>query len=70
MIKPGDKYTWSGSLSLTMKVYVMNDKLQSDQRGCFTGPTAGSENVYPISEYFKTLDVEKTPEDTYTVYSW
>ena len=52
-----------------MKVYVMNDKLQSDQRGCFTGPTAGSENVYPISEYFKNLYVEKTPEDTYTVYS-
>lgn len=57
LIKPGDKYTWSGSLSLTMTVYVMNDKLQTQDRGCFTGPTAGSENVYPISKYFTNLDV-------------
>ena len=57
LIKPGEKYTWSGTLSLTMRVYVMNDKLQCDDRGCFTGPTAGSENVYTISEYFKKLDV-------------
>ena len=56
-VKPGEKYTWSGSLSLHMKVYVMNDKLQCDERACFTGPTDGSENVYPISEYFKNLDV-------------
>ena len=59
LIKPGaEKYTWSGTLSLTMRVYVMNDKLQCDDRGCFTGPTAGSENVYTISEYFKKLDVD------------
>ena len=57
LIKPGKKYTWSGTLSLTMRVYVMNDKLQCDDRGCFTGPTAGSDNVYTISEYFKKLDV-------------
>jgi len=69
LIKPGEKYTWSGSLSLTMKVYVMNDKLQVDERACFTGPTAGSENVYPISEYFQQLDVKKKPGDTITVYS-
>ena len=69
LIKPGRKYTWKGSLSLTMTVYVMNDKLQFDQRGCFTGPTDGSENVYPISEYFKQLDVKKRPGDTFTVYS-
>lgn len=68
LIKPGKKYTWSGSLSLTMKVYAMNDKLQMDQRACFTGPTAGSENVYPISEYFQQLDVKKKPGDTITVH--
>ena len=69
LIKPGEKYTWSGSLSLTMTVYVMNDKVQFDQRACFTGPTDGSENVYPISEYFQNLDVKKLPGDTFTVYS-
>lgn len=68
LIKPGKKYTWSGSLSLTMTVYAMNDKLQMDQRACFTGPTDGSENVYPISEYFQQLDVKKKPGDTITVY--
>ena len=67
LIKPGGKYTWSGSLSLTMTVYVMNDKLQFDQRACFTGPTADSENVYPISEYFQQLNVKKRPEDSITV---
>ena len=57
LIKPGEKYTWSGTLSLHMRVYVMNDKLQYDEQVCFTGPTANSENVYPISQYFKKLDV-------------
>jgi hypothetical protein len=57
LIKPGKKYTWSGTLSLHMRVYVMNDKLQLDERVCFTGPTADSENLYPISTYFKKLDV-------------
>ena len=69
LIKAGRKYTWSGSLSLTMTVYVMNDKLQFDQRACFTGPTDRSENVYPISEYFKQLHVKKRPGHTFTVYS-
>ena len=69
LIKPGGKYTWSGSLSLTMTVYIMNDKLQLDQKACFTGPTVDSENVYPISEYFPQLDVKKKPEDSITVYS-
>ena len=58
LIKPGEKYTWSGTLSLHMRVYVMNDNLQYDDRACFTGPTAGSENVYPISKYFEKLDVK------------
>lgn len=67
LIKPGEKYTWSGSLSLTMRVYVMNDKLQCEDRACFTGPTANSENVYPISEYFRNLDVKKQHGETITV---
>lgn len=69
LIKPGGKYTFSGSLSLTMKVYVMNDKLQTDERACFTGPTAGSENVYLISEYFENLDVKIKKGDMITIYS-
>ena len=59
LIKPGERYTWSGTLSLPMKVYLMNDKLQLDDRVCFTGPVADSENKYPISEYFEKLDVNK-----------
>lgn len=52
-VKPGEKYTWEGTLSLHMCVYVMNDdKSQYADRICFTGPTNNSEKVYPISEYF------------------
>ncbi|CAB3988446.1 Hypothetical predicted protein [Paramuricea clavata] len=58
LIKPGEKYTWDGTLSLHMRVHVMNDKLQRDERACFTGPTLNSENVYPISEYFKKIDAK------------
>ncbi|XP_015761639.1 PREDICTED: uncharacterized protein LOC107340778 isoform X2 [Acropora digitifera] len=57
LIKPGEKYTFSGTLSLTMTVYVMNDMQQHDKRACFTGPTQDSENIYPISQYFTNLDV-------------
>ncbi len=57
LIKPGEKYTWSGSLSLHMRVYVMNDKLQKDDRACFTGPWINSEKFYHISKDFKKLDV-------------
>ena len=32
--KPGEKYTFSGTLSLTMTVYVMNDMQQHDNRVC------------------------------------
>jgi len=55
LIRPGERYTWSGTLSLTKTVYVMNDQLQIARRACFTGPTHGSENVYPISQYFQQL---------------
>jgi hypothetical protein len=57
LVRPGEKYTWSGTLSLTMRVHVMNDKLQFDDRGCFTGPTTGSDKLYTISTHFKKLDV-------------
>ena len=59
LIRPGWKYTWSGTLSLTRRVHVMNELLQFDDKACFTGPTAGSENVYRISEHFTRLDVRK-----------
>ena len=47
----------------------MNDKLQFDDRACFTGPTADSENFYLISEYFKKLDVKKGSQNCITIYS-
>ena len=67
-IPPGEKYTWSGTLSLNMKVYTMNDKMQCGVKACFAGAIPGSENVYTISDYFKNLDVERKLEDTITVY--
>ena len=54
LTRPGEKYTWSGTLSLTRRVHVMNELLQFDDKACFTGPTDGSENVYRISEHFTT----------------
>ena len=59
LIRPGEKYTWSGSLSLTKRVHVMNELLQFDDKACFTGPTDGSENIYRISEHFTRLDARK-----------
>ena len=59
LIRPGEKYTWSGTLSLNRRVHVMNEKLQFADKACFTGPTDGSENVYRISEHFTRLDVRK-----------
>ena len=59
LIRPGEKYTWSGTLSLTKRVRVMNELLQFDDKACFTGPTHRSEKVYLISKHFKRLDVRK-----------
>ena len=59
LIRPGEKYTWSGTLSLNRRIHVMNEKLQFADKACFTGPTDGSENVYRISEHFTRLDVRK-----------
>ena len=68
LVKPGNSYKFSGSLSLTMTVYVMNDAVQEDSRACWTGPTAGSNFVYPISKYFKKLDVKMKEEHKVTAY--
>ena len=68
LVKPGEKYTVKASLSLTLKYYVMNEKLQFDDRACFTGPTNNADNVYPISEYFQNLQVKRTSGDTYTMH--
>ena len=59
LIRPGEKYTWSGTVSLNKRVHVMNEKLQFDDKACFTCPTDGSEKVYRISEHFTKLDVKK-----------
>ena len=56
LIKPGEKYTWFGTLSLHMRVYAMtsiNDDLQCKEKVCFTGPTANSEYVYSVSQHFE-----------------
>ena len=55
LIKPGEKYTYFGSLSLHMRVYVEDDLGRKDNRACFTGPVMNFEYVYPISKYFKKL---------------
>ena len=59
LIRPGEKYTWSGTLSLTKRVHVMNELHQFDDKACFTGPTHRSEKVYRISKHFTRLDVRK-----------
>ena len=56
-IPPGSKYTWSGAVSQTMHVYVMNEIFQRDDRDCVTGPTVDSEKRYTISRHFQNLDV-------------
>ena len=57
LIKPGEKYTCPGTLSLSLCVFVMNDKLQYDDASCYTSSTAGAENFYTISNHFRKLDV-------------
>ena len=56
-VKPGNKYTAHGSLSLVMTAYVIYENWQMTTCNCFTGPTDGSENVYKVTEYF--WDFEK-----------
>ena len=59
LVCPCENYTWSGTLSLTKRVHVMNELLQFNNKACFTGPTNGSENIYRISEHFTRLDVRE-----------
>ena len=51
-IEPGCKYNKAGSLSLVWTAYVIYDDGREAKRNCWTGPTAGSENLYPVSKYF------------------
>ena len=51
-IDPGCKHNVTGSLSLVWTAYVIYDDGREAKRDCWTGPTAGSENLYPVSEYF------------------
>ena len=57
LIKPGEKYTCPGTVSLSLRVFVMNDKLQFDDASCYTSSTAEDENFYTISSHFRKLDV-------------
>ena len=56
LIKPGEKYSCPGTVSLSLRVFVMNDKLQFDDASCYTSSTAGAENFYTISSHFRKLD--------------
>jgi len=58
-IEPGGAFTWEGSLSSNKRVYVMNDKLETDNRGCLTAASAGGNNKYYISQHFTNLSVKR-----------
>ena len=51
-VGPGSRYTASGTLSLVRTAYVIYDDGQKFSHDCWTGPTAGSDYEYPVSEYF------------------
>ena len=51
LINPGCKYNVKGTLSLVKTAYVVLEDGRKAQFDCFTGPTAGSENLYPVTEY-------------------
>ena len=51
-IEPGCKYSVTGSLSLVWTAYVIYDDGKEAKCDCWTGATAGSENLYPVSKYF------------------
>ena len=68
LVKPGQKYSWSAPTNFNMRVYVMNDKMQTEDRFTLNHPIIGCEYVYPISKYFTKLDVKKTKNDTITIY--
>ena len=58
MIKPGEKFYFTGSLSLVRSVTAMNDRLQMDNRDCWTHALNQHENKYTISVDFSNLMAE------------
>ena len=65
-LEPGERFIFSGTLSLAQTVSVMNENAQFDKKDCWTGPTDKSENEYTISSDFTNLSREKK---FVTVYS-
>ena len=51
-LKPGERYTFDGTLSLVKTVHCMGGNLSRDKRDCWTGPTANSNHEYYVSEEF------------------
>ena len=58
LIRPGEKYTYNGTLSLVKTALVLsNDGRMKGTRDVWTGPTDGSNHEYKLSKYF---DMEPT----------
>ena len=51
-LPPGTELTVKGTLSLVKSVYCTKNNGDPSSRSCWTGPTDGSNHVYPVSEYF------------------
>ena len=51
-IEPGENYKVKGSLSLVWSAYVIRNSGKMYKRNCWTAPTAGGDNKYPVSQYF------------------
>ena len=66
VLEPGHRFVFTGTLSLTQTVYVMNENVQFDKKDCWTGSTNKSNNAYTISKHFSKLNSHKK---TVTVYS-
>jgi len=60
-LKPGETFTFSGTLSLVRSVTAMNNRFQMQKRDCWTGPTDGSNYEYKISEHFSNL-IQELPK--------
>ena len=54
LIKPGEKYTYSGTLSLVKTALVVSkDGRMRGSCDVWTGPTDGSDHEYKLSKYFE-----------------
>lgn len=51
-VDPGGRYTKHGSLSLVWTAYVVRNNGRMRQHNCWTGPTAGSNHEYEVTQYF------------------